>query len=68
MNLGKLEELIGRVGAERIPYISLAATVNMAGGQPISMASVRAVREMADRHGIRVILDAARIPENAYFI
>lgn len=68
VDLGKLEELIGRVGAERIPYISLAATVNMAGGQPISIASVRAVRELADRHGIRVILDAARVAENAYFI
>lgn len=68
VDLGKLQELIGRVGAERIPYISLAATVNMAGGQPISMASVRAVRELAYRHGIRVILDAARVAENAYFI
>lgn len=68
VDLGKLEELIARVGAKRIPYVSLAATVNMAGGQPISMANLRAVRELTARHGIRVILDAARAVENAYFI
>jgi tyrosine phenol-lyase len=68
VDLGKLEGLIDRVGPERIPYISVAATVNMAGGQPISMANLRAVRELASRHGIRVMLDAARAVENAYFI
>lgn len=68
VDLAKLEEVIRTNGAERIPYISLAATVNMAGGQPISLENVRAVRELAARHGIRVILDAARVVENAYFI
>lgn len=68
IDLGKLEALIERVGAEHIPYVSLAATVNMAGGQPISMANIRAVRELTNRYGIRVILDAARAIENAYFI
>lgn len=68
VDLGKLEELIRRVGAEHVPYVSLAATVNMAGGQPISMANLRQVRELASRYGIRVILDAARAIENAYFI
>ncbi len=68
VDLAKLEALIARVGAQRIPYISLAATVNMAGGQPISMANLRAVRALAQQHGIRVVLDAARALENAYFI
>ena len=68
VDLGLLEDLIRKVGAERIPYISLAATVNMAGGQPISMANLRAVRELADRHGLRIMLDATRAVENAYFI
>ena len=54
--------------AERVPYLSIAGTVNMAGGQPISMANLRAVREIADRHGIMVIFDATRAVENAYFI
>lgn len=68
VDLEKLENLIARVGPERIPYVSLAATVNMAGGQPIAMENLRAVRELTNRHGIRVILDAARAVENAYFI
>jgi tyrosine phenol-lyase len=54
--------------ARRVPYLSIAATVNMAGGQPISMRSMREVREIADRYGIPVILDATRAIENAYFI
>jgi tyrosine phenol-lyase len=68
IDLGKLERLIEEVGASKIPYVSLAATVNMAGGQPVSMANVRAVRELCDRHGIRVFLDATRLVENAFFI
>lgn len=68
VDLSKLEEVIKTYGAERIPYVSIAATVNMAGGQPISLANVKAVGELAHRHGIRVILDAARVVENAYFI
>ena len=68
VDLAALESLIRKVGAEHIPYISLAATVNMAGGQPISMANLQAVRELAQRHKIRVILDATRAVENAYFI
>jgi tyrosine phenol-lyase len=68
VDLEKLEALIRRVGSEHIPYVSLAATVNMAGGQPIAMANMRAVRKMTNRYGIRVMLDAARAVENAYFI
>ena len=68
IDLDALEAVIARVGAARIPYICLAATVNMAGGQPVSMANARAVRELADRHGIKVMLDATRAVENAYFI
>jgi tyrosine phenol-lyase len=68
VDLGKLEAVIRSAGPERVPYVSVAATVNMAGGQPISMANLKAVRELTERHGIRVILDAARAVENAYFI
>ena len=42
--------------------------MNMAGGQPVSMANIRAVRELADKHGLRIMLDATRAVENAYFI
>jgi len=68
MDLDKLGGLIDRVGAGQIAYVSLAVTVNMAGGQPVSMANVRAVRELCDRHGIRLFLDATRLVENAFFI
>lgn len=68
VDLGKLEALIARVGAARVPYVSLAATVNMAGGQPVSMQNARELRALCDRHGIPVMLDATRAVENAYFI
>jgi len=68
VDLAKLESLIDRVGAKRIPFVSLAGTVNMAGGQPISMANVRAVSELCKRQGIPVYLDATRMVENAFFI
>jgi tyrosine phenol-lyase len=68
IDLAKVEALITREGAEKIAYISLAGTVNMAGGQPVSMANVKALRELCDRHGIRIFLDATRMIENAFFI
>ena len=68
VDLTKLEALIHNVGAAKIPYITIGATVNMAGGQPISMANIREVHALAKQHGIRVILDATRCVENAWFI
>lgn len=64
----KLERLIGEVGADRIPYLSLETNVNMAGGQPCSLENIRAVCDLCHRHGIRVFLDATRAVENAWFI
>ena len=68
VDLDALESLIRKVGAKRIPYVCVAGTVNMAGGQPMSMANIRALRELTRLHGIRVMLDATRAVENAYFI
>jgi len=68
VDLAKVERLIADVGAERIPYVSLAGTVNMAGGQPVSMANARELRALLDGHGIRLLLDATRMAENAFFI
>ncbi len=68
VDLDKLQTLINQVGAKQIAYVSLAGTVNMAGGQPVSMANVRALRELCDRYGIRIFLDATRLVENAFFI
>jgi tyrosine phenol-lyase len=68
VDLAKLQALIDRVGPERIPYVCVAGTVNMAGGQPISMANLRAVRELTSSYGIKIFLDATRVAENSYFI
>jgi len=68
VDLAKLQKVIDQVGAKRIPYVCVAATVNMAGGQPLSIANLRAVRELCRRHNIPIVLDATRAVENAYFI
>jgi len=68
VDLKALERLIRRVGGRKIPYVCLAGTVNMAGGQPISMGNLKAVRELTQKHGVRIFLDATRAVENAYFI
>ncbi len=68
IDLDKLQTLIDKEGADKIAYISLAGTVNMAGGQPVSMANVKELRELCDRYGIRIYLDATRMVENVYFI
>ncbi|MFN3373037.1 MAG: tryptophanase, partial [Chloroflexus sp.] len=68
VDLDKLQTLINQVGAKQIAYVSLAGTVNMAGDQPVSMDNVRALRELCDRYGIRIFLDATRLVENAFFI
>ena len=68
IDLNKLEKLINEKGAENIAYGCLAVTVNLAGGQPVSMKNMKAVRELTKKHGIKVFYDATRCVENAYFI
>ncbi|MCC6679230.1 MAG: tyrosine phenol-lyase [Phycisphaerales bacterium] len=68
VDLAKLQNLIDRVGAKKIPYLCLQCNVNMAGGQPVSMKNIRETRELCRKHGIRIFLDATRAVENAYFI
>ncbi|MGD0590012.1 MAG: tyrosine phenol-lyase [Bacteroidota bacterium] len=68
VDIDKLDALVKKVGAEKIPYITIGVTVNMAGGQPVSMANLREVRSYCQKHGVRVVFDATRAVENAYFI
>ncbi len=68
VDLDALESVIRENGKDRIPYVCLHATVNMAGGQPVSLENARAVRELTARYGIPVYMDATRAVENAYFI
>lgn len=68
VDIGKMEKLIQDVGADKIPYISLEGTVNMAGGQPFSMANLKELHALCSKHGILIMLDATRLIENSYFV
>ena len=68
VDLVKLDRLVQEVGAERVPYICVAVTVNLAGGQPVSLANLREVSAYCHARGIKVMLDATRAVENAWFI
>ncbi|HSP36002.1 MAG TPA: tyrosine phenol-lyase [Thermoanaerobaculia bacterium] len=68
VDLSKLTAVIERVGADNIPYVNVACTVNLAGGQPVSMSNLRAVHELCSMFRIKLWCDATRAVENAYFI
>lgn len=68
IDLNKLDALVKKYGAKKIPYICVAVTVNMAGGQPVSMNNLKELRNYTKKHGIKIILDMTRIAENAFFI
>lgn len=68
VDLEKLDKLVKKYGAKRIPYVSIATSVNMAGGQPISMKNLKELWAYTRKHGIKVIHDMTRVAENAHFI
>jgi len=68
VDLAKLDRLVQDVGADRVPYVCVAVTVNLAGGQPVSMANLVQVSDYCHARGIKVMLDATRAVENAWFI
>lgn len=68
VDISKLETLVKKFGAKKIPYICVATTVNMAGGQPISIKNLKEVRKFTSKHGIKIFLDMTRVAENAWFI
>jgi tryptophanase len=68
MNIEKLEQVIRDTGAENIPFIRMEASTNLIGGQPFSIQNLRDVRRVADKYGLRVVLDASLLGENAYLV
>ena len=68
VDLNKLDVLVKKYGADKIPYICVAVTVNMAGGQPVAMQNMKDLRKYTKKHGIKIILDMTRVAENAFFI
>jgi tyrosine phenol-lyase len=68
MDVERLEELIRRVGPDNVPVCMITVTNNSGGGQPVSMENIRRTKEVLQRYGIPLFLDACRFAENAYFI
>jgi len=68
LDLGKLRALIAEVGPEQIPFIRMEAGTNLIGGQPFSVANLREVRQLADQHGLKIVMDVSLMPENLYFV
>ena len=68
MDVTALEQLLERVGRERVPLVMLTITNNSCGGQPVSMENAKTVRAICRNYQVPLYFDACRFAENAYFI
>jgi tryptophanase len=68
IDLGKLEDVLKKYPREQVPMVIVTITCNSSGGQPVSMANLKGVKQLAQKYDVPVIFDSARFAENAYFI
>jgi len=68
LDLKKLQGYIDEYGIDKIAFVNVEMNVNMAGGQPVSMENLRKLREFCDEYKLKIIIDATRSSENAFFI
>jgi tryptophanase len=68
VDLNKLETILRKTPHGKIQFIIATITNNSAGGQPVSMANLKGIRQLADKYGVLVVIDSARFAENAWFI
>lgn len=68
IDLDKLENTLQKYGRENIPFVLITITCNNNGGQPVSLANIKAAGQLAHKHGVPLLFDAARFAENCYFI
>ena len=67
IDLASLERMLLE-NAGRVPLAMITVTNNSGGGQPVSLANIRAASELCRRHDVPFFLDACRFAENAWFI
>ena len=68
MDIGLLEGLIEKHGADKIAFVRLEAGTNLIGGQPVSLKNMKEVRKVCDKHGIMLVMDSSLLADNLYFI
>jgi tryptophanase len=67
-DMGKLDQMVGRLGPEKIAFVRIEAGTNLIGGQPVSLANMRQVSEYCRRKGVLVVYDASLLADNLFFI
>ncbi|SHH89499.1 tryptophanase [Clostridium grantii] len=68
LDIEKTEAYINKVGVENIAVIVMTITNNSAGGQPVSMQNIKDASALCKKYNLKLVIDAARFAENAYFI
>jgi len=68
MDIGSLKQCIEEHGKEKIPFAMITVTNNTGGGQAVSLANIKEVKQVLNSYNIPLVIDACRFAENSYFI